>query len=78
MLLPDDLAERLLDRGDHVVVVDNLVTGSVDNITHLFGREGFSFQRHDVSTAQALATLHNRGALGAYQSRLDADDARAS
>jgi dTDP-glucose 4,6-dehydratase len=48
--LGSHLAERLLDRGDRVMVVDNLVTGSIDNISHLFGREGFTFQRHDVSS----------------------------
>jgi dTDP-glucose 4,6-dehydratase len=47
--LGSHLCERLLDRGDHVVAVDNLVTGSLDNVAHLFGRDGFVFQRHDVS-----------------------------
>jgi dTDP-glucose 4,6-dehydratase len=32
-----------------VVVVDNLVTGSVDNIAHLAGRPDFQFIRYDVS-----------------------------
>jgi len=39
----------LLDRGDEVVVLDNLVTGSVANIEHHFGRSGFTFVEHDVS-----------------------------
>ena len=30
-------------------MLDNLVTGSVDNIEHLFGRPGFTFVEHDVS-----------------------------
>lgn len=37
------LAEYLLDRGESVVVLDNLSTGSFDNITHLVGRPGFSY-----------------------------------
>ncbi len=47
--LGSHLCDRLLDRGDEVVCVDNLVTGSVDNIEHLFDRTGFTFVRHDVS-----------------------------
>ena len=31
------LAEALLDRGDEVFVLDNLSTGSIDNIDHLEG-----------------------------------------
>jgi dTDP-glucose 4,6-dehydratase len=38
----------LLERGDEVVAMDNLVTGSVDNIEELFGA-GFTFVEHDVS-----------------------------
>ena len=48
--LGSHLSEALLARGDEVVVLDNLVTGSVDNIEHLFGRPGFTFAQHDVST----------------------------
>jgi len=32
-----------------VVCIDNLVTGSIANIEHLFGHAGFTFDRHDVS-----------------------------
>jgi dTDP-glucose 4,6-dehydratase len=48
--LGSHLCTALLDRGDEVVVLDNLVTGAVDNIQHLFGRPGFRFVEHDVST----------------------------
>ena len=48
--LGSHLCEALLDRGDEVVAIDNLVTGSVDNIEHLFGRQGFTFAEHDVSS----------------------------
>jgi dTDP-glucose 4,6-dehydratase len=48
------LCTRLLDRGDAVVCVDNLVTGSGDNVKVLAGRENFSFVEADVSTAPAF------------------------
>ncbi|HYZ97500.1 MAG TPA: UDP-glucuronic acid decarboxylase family protein [Acidimicrobiales bacterium] len=48
--LGSHLCDALLDRGDEVVAIDNLVTGSVDNIEHLFGRRRFTFAEHDVST----------------------------
>jgi dTDP-glucose 4,6-dehydratase len=35
--------------GHSVVVVDNLITGSLDNIAHLAGRDDFLFIKHDVS-----------------------------
>jgi len=47
--LGSHLCEALLDRGDTVVGIDNLVTGDLSNIEHLFNREGFTFVRHDVS-----------------------------
>ncbi len=47
--LGSHLCESLLDRGDEVVVLDNLVTGGQANIAHLFGRPGFAFVEHDVS-----------------------------
>ncbi|MDQ3757124.1 MAG: SDR family oxidoreductase [Actinomycetota bacterium] len=48
--LGSHLCRRLLDRGDTVVAIDNLVTGNLDNIAELFGHDGFTFVRHDVST----------------------------
>lgn len=47
--LGSHLCRALLDRGDRVVAIDNLVTGTVDNIEDLFGRPGFTFVEHDVS-----------------------------
>jgi dTDP-glucose 4,6-dehydratase len=41
--------ERLLAEGHEVLVLDNLITGSPDNIAHLVGQEGFEFIRYDVS-----------------------------
>jgi dTDP-glucose 4,6-dehydratase len=43
------LCDRLLAEGHQAVVVDNLVTGSPDNIAHLAGRDDFRFIKHDVS-----------------------------
>jgi dTDP-glucose 4,6-dehydratase len=43
------LCDRLLSEGHEIVVVDNLVTGSLENITHLSGRSDFHFIHHDVS-----------------------------
>lgn len=48
--LGSHLCERLLGRGDEVVVLDNLVTGDLGNIEHLFDEPGFTFVEHDVST----------------------------
>ncbi len=42
------LCRALLDRGDEVVAVDNLVTGSIRNVEELGGRPGFSFVNQDV------------------------------
>ena len=42
------LSEYLLDRGYSVVGMDNLITGDVENIQHLTGRD-FVFVRHDVT-----------------------------
>jgi dTDP-glucose 4,6-dehydratase len=48
--LGSHLCRALLERGDEVVAIDNLVTGSVANIEELFGRRGFTFHEHDVSS----------------------------
>ena len=47
--LGSHLCRALLARGDQVIAVDNLVTGSVSNIEELFGERGFTFVEHDVS-----------------------------
>ncbi|MGH1502173.1 MAG: UDP-glucuronic acid decarboxylase family protein [Acidimicrobiales bacterium] len=47
--LGSHLCDRLLGRGDEVVCLDNLQTGRTENIEHLFGRDGFSFVKQDVS-----------------------------
>ncbi|MCS7183421.1 MAG: SDR family oxidoreductase [Thermoanaerobaculum sp.] len=47
--LGSHLCERLLNEGFEVVCIDNLLTGSLANIEHLFGREGFTFIKYDVT-----------------------------
>jgi dTDP-glucose 4,6-dehydratase len=47
--LGSHICELLLGRGDEVVAVDNLCTGQLENIGHLFGRPGFVFLQHNVS-----------------------------
>ena len=51
------LAEGLLDRGQEVVVFDDLSTGTVHNIDHLIGKEGFSFQEGSVVESHKLEPL---------------------
>ena len=46
--LGSHLIERLLDRGDEVLCVDNLFTGDKSNLDHLAGHPRFEFMRHDV------------------------------
>jgi dTDP-glucose 4,6-dehydratase len=48
--LGSHLCEALLERGDEVVAVDNLVTGNEDNLANAFGNPSFEFLHHDVST----------------------------
>lgn len=47
--LGSHLCERLLGEGNDVICVDNLFTGSKDNIRHLLGNPYFEFIRHDVT-----------------------------
>lgn len=47
--LGSHLADRFLKEGCEVVVMDNLITGSITNIEHLFGHDGFLFIQHDVT-----------------------------
>lgn len=47
--LGSHLCDRFLKEGCHVIAMDNLITGSLDNIAHLFHREDFEYYNHDVS-----------------------------
>ncbi len=43
------LCRRFLDQGDEVICMDNLLTGRLANIEDLFGRDEFTFVKHDVT-----------------------------
>ena len=51
------LSEALLERGDQVSVLDNLSTGSIDNIAHLKGHPGFDYTIDRVENEPLLAEL---------------------
>ena len=51
------LADELLSRGHEVTVIDDLSTGSVDNITHLKGRRGFDYVIDTVMNESLMAEL---------------------
>ncbi|PKU74100.1 UDP-glucuronic acid decarboxylase 2 [Dendrobium catenatum] len=42
------LVDRLIERGDNVIVVDNFFTGRKENVMHHFGNPNFELIRHDV------------------------------
>lgn len=46
--LGSHLVERLLERGDEVLCVDNFFTGTRRNVEHLLGHPRFELMRHDV------------------------------
>lgn len=46
--LGSHLADKLIGRGDEVICLDNLFTGSKRNIAHLWSNANFEFMRHDV------------------------------
>ena len=43
--LGSHLSDRLIAEGHHVIAMDNLITGSTDNIAHLAGNSRFSVHR---------------------------------
>ncbi|TVR42622.1 MAG: NAD-dependent epimerase/dehydratase family protein, partial [Cryomorphaceae bacterium] len=47
--LGSHLCDRFIAEGYHVIGMDNLITGSLSNIEHLFAHEHFEFCHHDVS-----------------------------
>jgi len=54
------LAEQLLAGGHEVLVLDNLSTGSIDNITHLKGHPSFSYVIDSVTNEPLLAEMIDR------------------
>ncbi|HHB79116.1 MAG TPA: NAD-dependent epimerase/dehydratase family protein, partial [Saprospiraceae bacterium] len=47
--LGSHLSDRFMKEGYHVIGMDNLITGSMDNIAHLMPEKHFEFYFHDVS-----------------------------
>ena len=57
--LGSHLCDRLLAEGHDVIAMDNLITGSTDNISHLASNRRFQFIHHDVTNYIYLkASLH--------------------
>ncbi len=54
------LAERLLAAGNQIFVLDDLSTGSIENIDHLIGRRGFEYRIGSVTDAPLVAELVDR------------------
>ncbi len=54
------LAEALLARGDEVAILDDLSTGSIDNIEHLKGEPGFRYVIDSVMNEPLLAEMIDR------------------
>lgn len=51
------LAERLIAQGNRVFVLDNLSTGSLDNIKHLRGNKNFVFKKGDILNKRLVKKL---------------------
>jgi UDP-glucose 4-epimerase len=51
------LADELLSQGHEAIVLDNLSTGSIENIAHLKGRAGFAYTIDSVTNESLLAEL---------------------
>ena len=47
--LGSHLCDRFIEEGYYVIAMDNLITGDLKNIEHLFPLENFEFQHHNVS-----------------------------
>ncbi len=54
------LAERLVAAGHQVLVLDDLSTGSIENIDHLIGRKGFDYRIGSVLDAPLVAEMVDR------------------
>lgn len=48
--LGSHLCDKFIAEGYHVVGMDNLITGDLKNIAHMFKRDAFEFHHHDVTT----------------------------
>ena len=46
--LGSHLCEKLIEKGDEVICLDNYYTGSKNNVSHLINNENFELLRHDI------------------------------
>jgi dTDP-glucose 4,6-dehydratase len=53
--LGSHICDRLINEGFIVICIDNLLTGSTNNISHLLGNDNFLFKKHDVTNFIHLA-----------------------
>ena len=53
--LGSHLIDKLIERGEKVLCIDNLTTGSINNISHLFENDSFKFIEHDVTNPIKLS-----------------------
>src|ERR1041385_4943093 len=54
------LAERLIQNGHNVLVLDDLSTGQMDNIEHLIGKASFDYRIGSVRSAPLVAEMVDR------------------
>jgi UDP-glucose 4-epimerase len=54
------LSGALLDAGHNITIVDDLSTGSLENIRHLADRDGFGFVRESVRNGDTMAVVVDR------------------
>ncbi len=47
--LGSHLCDRFIKEGYYVIAMDNLITGRIENLEHLFGHKYFEFAHHDIS-----------------------------
>ncbi len=54
------VADALIDRGDTVLILDDLSTGSMENIDHLVGRDGFEYRIGSATDVPLVSELVDR------------------
>lgn len=55
------LCDALLERGHNLAIVDNLVLGRIENISHLLGRSDFAFIKEDLLHREAMRGIFKNG-----------------
>lgn len=52
------LCDRFIKEGYHVIGMDNLISGNITNIEHLFPLKNFEYYHHDVSKLVHIVTFN--------------------